>query len=183
VIEPPHARETQREGIEERTMNRLQKKARIEEIFDHFNRRDLDRIDGILHPDYVGHLRWGDIRGIPALKEFVQTCWLNPFPDAWFEVSNIVVDGDLAAWQVRFTGTNTVGIAPACLTGLPSAHAALLQWSLMGMPPTGATVDVVNLHIGRLGERDRLIEHWTANDHLAILPHAAGRTIGMRAVS
>jgi hypothetical protein len=76
-------------------------------------------------------------------------------------VSNILLDGDLASWQVRFTGTNSAGVAPACLVGLPSAQTGLLRWSLVGMPPTGATIDVTSLHLGRL-DRDRLIEHWKA---------------------
>jgi predicted ester cyclase len=150
-------------------MNQWHKKARIERIFDHVNSRDLNGLDDVLHPDYLDHTPWGELQGVHAFKEFMQVCWLNPFPDAWFEVSNILIDGDLAAWQTRFTGINSGGFAPACLAALPSTQAALMQWSLMGMPPTGSSVDVVGLHIARLGDRDRPIERWTGNDQLAMI--------------
>jgi predicted ester cyclase len=152
-------------------MDQPHKQAQIEQLFDHLNRRALDRLDGLLHPDYLGHTQHGEIRGIPAFTEFVQTCWLNPFPDARIVVSNIVLDGDLASWQIRFTGTNSAGVAPACLAGLSSAQSGLVRWSLMGMPPTGASIDVTSLHLGRL-DRGRLIEHWMVNDQLAMLPQS-----------
>jgi hypothetical protein len=151
-------------------MDKMYKQDQIEQLFDHLNCRALDRLHLVLHPDYLGHSRGGDIRGIPAFAEFVQTCWLNPFPDASCAVSNIRIDGDLAAWQVRFTGTNSAGLAPTCLVGLPAADPSLLRWSLMGMPPTGASIDAVSLHLGRLGDGDRLIEHWIGDEQLALLP-------------
>jgi predicted ester cyclase len=88
--------------------------------------RALDELDEIFHPDYVDHTPMGDLQGVPAFKEYVKG-WLDAFPDAKFELSNIIVEGDLAAWQPRFSGTNT--------------------GSLMGMPPTGKAVDVLGLHM------------------------------------
>jgi predicted ester cyclase len=140
-------------------MNQQEKKAQIERIFDIFNRRALDELDGIFHPDYVDHSPMGDVHGVPAFKEFLGT-WLSAFPDARFEVSNIIVEGSLAAWQARLTGTHT--------------------GSLMGMPPTGKAVDVAAVHMGRLSDDERPIEHWTGNDmisllqQLGIVPEMAG---------
>jgi hypothetical protein len=150
-------------------MDKPHKQAQLEQLFDHVNRRALDRLHGVLHPDYLGHSGRGEIRGIQGFTEFVQTCWLNPFPDARCVVSNVLLDGDRASWQVRFTGTNTVGVAPACLAGLPPAQTGLLRWSLMGMPPTGAAIDVTSLHRARL-DQGRLIEHWMEGDQLEMLP-------------
>jgi predicted ester cyclase len=129
-------------------MDQQEKKAQIERIFDAFNRRAFDELDEIFHPDYVDHTPMGDLQGVPAFKEYVQG-WLNAFPDGKFELSNIIVEGDLAAWQPRFMGTNT--------------------GSLMGMPATGKSIDVLGLHMGRLSDDGRPIEHWVGNDVLLMM--------------
>lgn len=123
----------------------MDEKAQIEQIFDVFNRRAFDELDELFHPDYVDHTPFGDLRGVPAFKESVKG-WLEAFPDGRFELSNVIVEGDLAAWQPRFTGTHT--------------------GPLMGMPPTGKPVDVLGLHMGRLSDDGRPIEHWVGNDML-----------------
>jgi predicted ester cyclase len=125
-----------------------QKKAQIERTFDAFNRRAFDELDEIFHPDYVDHTPMGDLEGVPAFKEYVRG-WLDAFPDGRFELSNVIVEGDLAAWQPRFIGTNT--------------------GSLMGMSPTGKPVDVLGLHMGRFSEDGRPIEHWVGNDMMLLM--------------
>jgi predicted ester cyclase len=129
-------------------MDQQEKKAQIERIFDAFNRRAFDELDEIFHPDYVDHTPMGDLRGVPAFKQYMQG-WLDAFPDGKFELSNIVIEGDLAAWQPRFMGTNT--------------------GSLMGMPATGKAIDVLGLHMGRLSDDGRPIEHWVGNDMLLMM--------------
>ena len=129
-------------------MNDQEKKDQIARIFDLFNERDLDALDDVFHADYVDHSPMGDIEGLPAFKEFVRA-WMHAFPDGRFEVSNVIVEGDLAAWQARFTGTN--------------------EGPLMGMPPTGKSVDVLGLHMGRIDAEGRPVEHWTGNDQLLMM--------------
>jgi predicted ester cyclase len=129
-------------------MDDAQKTAQIERIFDIFNRKALDELDSIFHPDYVDHSPMGDVQGIDAFKQLVSV-WLAAFPDAHYECYSIIVDGPVAAWRARFRGTNS--------------------GSLMGMPPTGKSVDVESVHMGRLADDDRPIEHWTGNDMLLML--------------
>jgi predicted ester cyclase len=129
-------------------MDDQQKRDQIVHIFDIFNRRALDELDTIFHSDYVDHSPMGDFRGVPAFKQLLTT-WLSAFPDAHFEVSDIIVEGPMAAWRARFTGTNT--------------------GSLNGMPPTGKQVDVPAVHMGRLADDGRPIEHWTGNDMVILL--------------
>jgi predicted ester cyclase len=123
-------------------------KAQIELIYDVLQRRAYDELDGVFHPDYVEHTPMGDFRGVAAFKEYVKG-WLDAFPDAKFELSNVIGEGDFAAWQARFVGTNT--------------------GPLLGMPPTGQTIDVVAVSMGRRSEDGRPIEHWTGNDMLMIM--------------
>jgi predicted ester cyclase len=129
-------------------MNDQEKRAQIERIYDVFNRRAYDELEEIFHPDYVDHSPTGEIHGAAAFSEHLQQM-IAAFPDARFEVSNIIVEGDHAAWQGRLTGTNT--------------------GSLMGMPPTGREIDVQSVHMGRLSEDERPLEHWTGNDMLILL--------------
>jgi predicted ester cyclase len=129
-------------------MDQQEKKAQIERIFEIFNRRAFDELDDIFHPDYVEHSAMGDLRGVAAFKEFVQS-WIDAFPDVRFEISNVIVEDDLAAWQARLIGTNT--------------------GSLMGMPPTGKSVDITGVQMGRLSSDDRPIEHWAGNEMLMLM--------------
>jgi predicted ester cyclase len=41
--------------------------------------------------------------------------------------------------------------------------------SLMGMPATGKSIDVLGLHMGRLSDDGRPIEHWVGNDVLLMM--------------
>ena len=90
----------------------------------------------------------GDLRGMPAFKENVEG-WLAAFPNLRFEVSHIIVDGDLAAWQRRVTGTNS--------------------GSLTGMPPTGKRMDTTDLHMALFSEDSRPIEHWIGFDRMTMM--------------
>jgi predicted ester cyclase len=129
-------------------MDHRQKKAQIERIFDVFNRRALDELDEILHPDYIDHTPYGDVRGVPGFKEHLQM-WLAAFPDATFEATDIIVEGDRAAWLAHMRGTHT--------------------GPLMGIPPTGKSVDVTGVHMGRLSDDERPLEHWTGNDIIMLM--------------
>jgi predicted ester cyclase len=124
------------------------KKAQIDAGFDVFNRRALDELDTLFHPDYLDHTPMGDLHGVAAFKQFL-TGWLDAFPDAHFSVSDVIVEGQTAAWLSRLTGVNT--------------------GSLMGMPPTGKAVDITAVHYGRLSDDDRPIEHWTGNDMIVMM--------------
>lgn len=121
----------------------------IRRVFDAIGKGDMDTIDELFAEDYVEHdPMQGDIHGREAFKQFLQG-WRAAFPDTQFEVSNIISDGDLAAWMVRFTGTNS--------------------GSLMGMPPTGKKVDVTGLNMGRINAEGKAVEHWTGNDVVQLL--------------
>lgn len=140
-------------------MNDQEKRAQIERVFTAINDRNMDEIRAIFHPDYLDHTPMGEVHGPQAFCDFLQT-WYTAFPDAHFETRNLILDGDWAAWQVRFTGTNT--------------------GSMMGMPPTGRAVDTLGVHMGRLAPDGPPVEHWTGNDmsllmqQLGLMPDMSG---------
>jgi steroid delta-isomerase-like uncharacterized protein len=129
-------------------MDQQEKKAMIERINDMFNRRAYDEVEALFREDYVDHSPIGEIRGSAAFRQQLEMI-MSAFPDAHFEVSNVIVEGDTAAWQARLTGTNTGSFA--------------------GMPATGKPIDVTSVHMGRLGDDGRPLEHWTGNDMLQLL--------------
>lgn len=49
-------------------MNQRHKKARIEQIFDHLNSRDLNGLDDVLHPDYVDTPRGASFKEFTRLR-------------------------------------------------------------------------------------------------------------------
>jgi len=129
-------------------MDTQEKKRLIEGVFDIFNRRALDELDDVFHPDYIDHTPAGDLHGVPEFKAYLQT-WLDAFPDSTFEISNVIVDGDPAAWQTHMTGTHSGPV--------------------MAIPPSGRAVDVRGLHMGRLSADGRPLEHWIGNEMLQML--------------
>jgi predicted ester cyclase len=134
-------------------------RALISEIFEEvFNKQQLDKIDRYFAEEFVEHAAIGDLQGREAFRQYAGA-WLAGFPDGHTEVSDIVIDGDLGYWTVRFTGTNT--------------------GEFNGIPATGRKVDVIVINKGRV--RDGLaVEHWTGNDalqmmqQLGLMPEQAG---------
>jgi predicted ester cyclase len=74
--------------------------------------------------------------------------WRSAVPDVHCEVSNVILDGDDAAWLVRTTGTHT--------------------GDGLGFPATGKPFETVSANIGRF--RDGMaVEHWSEQGMLAML--------------
>ena len=71
------------------------------------------------------------------------------FPDLRMEAEQIFVDGDKVAVYYRATGTNT--------------------GELMGMPPTGKSIDVRGVDIVRFGDDGKAREHWGIFDAMAMM--------------
>jgi predicted ester cyclase len=123
-------------------------RAAIEGIFNEIiNERNSDAIQKYVSEDFIEHTPMGDIHGHEGFHQFLQA-WTAGFPDMRNEVSDIVVDGDLAYWTVRFTGTQ--------------------EGPFNGMPATGKHVDMMVLNKGRL-ENGKAAEHWAAMDTMQML--------------
>ena len=123
-------------------------KTLIERIFDELiNQGREDDIEALIAADYVEHAVGGDIVGRAGFRDYLQS-WRAAFPDVYCEVQNVIIQGDLAAWMVRMTGTNS--------------------GPLMGMPATGKSVDIVAINMGRIRD-GQAVEHWTGNDMVQLL--------------
>ncbi len=114
--------------------------ALVERLFDEviINAGRLDVADEVFAPDYVDHGPMGEMRGVDAFKEVV-AMWRAAVPDVHCGVENWFESGDMAAWNVRVTGTHT--------------------GEMMGISATGRTFEYVTPNIGRFAG-GKPVEHW-----------------------
>jgi predicted SnoaL-like aldol condensation-catalyzing enzyme len=111
------------------------------------NQGRLDVADEVFAEDFVDHGPMGDVHGREAFKGLVAQ-WRSAVPDVHCKLENIIVDGDLAGWVVRTTGTHT--------------------GDGLGFPATGKSFETVSANIGRF--RDGLAaEHWSEQGMLPML--------------
>jgi predicted SnoaL-like aldol condensation-catalyzing enzyme len=100
---------------------------------------NVDVADELFAEGFVDHGPMGEIHGREAIKGLFRQ-WLSAVPDVHCTVENLIVEGDLAAWLVRTTGTHT------------GDH--------LGFPATGKSFETVAVNQARF--RDGLVvEHWS----------------------
>jgi predicted ester cyclase len=123
-------------------------KAMLERMFEEaINQGRIDVIDELFAEDYVDHGPMGDIQGRDAFKSVIVQ-WRDAVPDVHCTLENVFVDGDLAGWVVRTTGTHT--------------------GDGLGFPATGKPFETVSANVGRF--RDGLAaEHWSEQGMLSFL--------------
>jgi predicted ester cyclase len=111
----------------------------VERLFDEVvNAGRIEVVDELISPDFVDHGPMGEVQGLEPFKELVEM-WRAAVPDVHCDVENWFEAGDMAAWNVRVTGT----------------HAG----SMMGIAPTGRTFEYVTPNIARFAGT-KPIEHW-----------------------
>jgi steroid delta-isomerase-like uncharacterized protein len=110
---------------------------------------NLDLVDEIYAPDYVGHDSTSpeDIRGVEGIREFF-SMYLGAFPDDEVTIEDQLAEGDMVA--TRWTGRAT--------------H----QGELMGIPPSGNRVEVTGITISRI-EGGKVAEEWQQYDALGLM--------------
>lgn len=109
----------------------------------------VDEFAEILADDFVEH---EDTPGLEPTKEGVKQLfhmYRAAFPDMRMEPEDILVSGDKAVARVRATGTH--------------------QGELMGIPPTGRSIDVQLIDITRFGDDGLAHEHWGVFDALGMM--------------
>jgi predicted ester cyclase len=111
------------------------------------NQGMLDVADELFADDFVDHGPMGDIQGREAFKGLVAQ-WRSAVPDVHCAVENILVEGDLAGWLVRTTGTHT--------------------GDGLGFPATGKSFETVSANLGRF-RNELAVEHWSEQGMLPML--------------
>ena len=122
----------------------------------------------LVHPEFVNHEADPERRNGPAgavaTGDWLRSC----FGDVSYEVHRVLVDGDMAAAYVTMSGTHE--------GGLPH-----------GVPATHKPFAVKHVHLFRVADDGRVLEHWAVRDDLGLAmqagllpPRASDRTAPAR---
>ena len=123
--------------------------ATVRRAYDLINAGDIDGFGELLADDFVEHEELPV--GAPTregVKDFFRM-EIAAFPDLTMTVEDIVDGGDKVVARVRFTGTH--------------------QGELMGMPPTGKSVNVQVIDIMRFADDGLVHEHWGVFDAMGMM--------------
>jgi steroid delta-isomerase-like uncharacterized protein len=113
------------------------------------NAGDIAGFGDLVADDFIEH-QGGP--GFPATKEGTLDFFralLGAFPDMSMSVEDLVADRDKTVARVTVAGTH--------------------RGSFMGIPPTGASVDMQLIDIMRFDEAGRVCEHWGVADMLSLM--------------
>ena len=111
-----------------------------------FGAGDLSVLEELVATDCVEHQR-GNGAGLEGARGVAQTLhrWMSSFS---LTVEDVAVAGEVVWTRNRARGVNT--------------------GSVMGRPPTGRTVEVDVIDIGRF-ENGKLVEHWGIADQMGLM--------------
>ncbi|HEY1158114.1 MAG TPA: ester cyclase [Arthrobacter sp.] len=111
------------------------------------NSGELDEFDDVAAAGCVDHdPAPGQVPGPQGFKDLFTG--LRSFPDLHLEVEHLTATDDDVAFAYTVTGTH--------------------QGPLMGHPPTGQTIQIRGMQIGRF-EAGKLVERWGSSDQLGML--------------
>jgi steroid delta-isomerase-like uncharacterized protein len=121
----------------------------VRRFYSLLNDGDIDGFGDMLGDDFVEH---EETPGLAPTKDGVLEFFRiqrAAFPDMRLDPEDILVDGDKVVTRARMTGTH--------------------EGELMGMLPTGKSVDVQLIDIIRFGNDDLAHEHWGVFDLMTMM--------------
>ena len=126
-------------------------KAQLRRIYEEmFNQGNLAIADELIAPDFLNHATPpGSNRGPESMRQLI-TILSIAFPDMHYTVEELVAEGDTVAVRVTMSGTHR-GPGP-----------------LQGMPPTGRSVRVAQMHFIRFRD-GKVVEHRAVRDDLGLM--------------
>lgn len=123
--------------------------ATMRRMYELLNAGDVEGFGELVADDFVEHEVTPGLEptrdGVIALFRM----YIAAFPDLRMEPEDVLVSGDKAVARVRGTGTH--------------------QGKLMGMPPTGKSIDIELIDIMRFGDDGLVHEHWGVLDSLKMM--------------
>jgi steroid delta-isomerase-like uncharacterized protein len=125
----------------------------LRRLYGRFNDGDLDGLGEMLADDFIER---EETPGLAPTKEGVLEFFRMQraaFPDMRMDPEDVLPSGDKVVARARMTGTH--------------------QGELMGMPPTGRSVDVQLIDIIRFEDDGLAHEHWGVFDLMALMEQLA----------
>jgi steroid delta-isomerase-like uncharacterized protein len=125
--------------------NKAQFRRAYEELL---NGGNLDVAEELVAPDFFNHEAPPGQNSGPESMRGLTTMLRTAFPDLHFEIEELIAEGATVAGRLTMSGTH--------------------QGPLMGMPPTGRSMQQAHMHFVRF--RDGLaVEQWGVRDDLAMM--------------
>jgi len=122
--------------------------ATMRKTYERINAGDIEGFGDLVADGFVEHQGVG----LPPTKEgtlvFFRTL-LDAFPDMRMNVEDLIAGGDKTVARVKLTGTH--------------------KGEFMGVPPTGAQVDVQFIDIMRFDGGGLVSDHWGVADMLSLM--------------
>lgn len=131
-------------------MDILQAKQNLRRIpLELFNMGKLEVADEVIEPDYIEHdPAPGFGADVAGLKQFV-TMLRTAFPDLHYSIDKEVAEGDMVVFYLNCTGT--------------------MKGDFLGMKATNTSASWPAVHLARVSDQNKLIEHWAVIDQLGML--------------
>lgn len=124
-----------------------QNKAIVRRLYEEIDKGNLDVVDELWAADHVFHNAGSPPMDATSHKQLLQM-YQDAFGDWRQEITNMISEDDQVVTFFTFHGTH--------------------RGELMGIPPTGETVEVVAVAIDRLKD-GRIAQEWTVFDGLGML--------------
>lgn len=82
-------------------------------FYEMYNTHDVELLDDLLAPEYVGEVNGSKIVGLQAAKSVIGA-FLTAFPDVRYDVDDTVAEGNkvVVRWRASATHLGTFGILP-----------------------------------------------------------------------
>lgn len=110
------------------------------------NERDFDSFDRVFSPDFVSHLRLGDVVGLPAFKALMVQ-FFEAFPDVRWTMQEGIYTANRGVMRYSFRGTHKAPI--------------------LGIAPSGLTIDAEGCEVAHI-VGDRIVEIWNYTDLMGL---------------
>lgn len=134
--------------------------ATMRNTYELINAGDIAAFGDLVADNFIEH-QGGP--GFPATKEGTLDFFralLDAFPDMRMKVEDLIAEGDKTVARTRITGTH--------------------QGRFMGIPPTGASVDVQLIDIMRFGGAGQVCEQWVSRTCCRSCSSSASYPSGLR---
>jgi predicted ester cyclase len=141
------------QGAEETTTEEENNTKLARQVIEAFSTGDVSNVSQFISPQYFNHESQVDpVRSkLRGPEEFIDTVKNNriAFPDLRHEEQAIITQGDMVVSIINVKGTNT--------------------GNFFILPPTGNKISYEAVHIYRIGEDGKIVEHKAIRDDLTFL--------------
>jgi steroid delta-isomerase-like uncharacterized protein len=130
-------------------MSAEENKAIMRRFWEVWEEGDIDRLDGLLAPDYLNHtLAAPDLPpGPEGVKEVIRM-FRSGMPNLRVAIEDMIAEGDRVATRYALEGTH--------------------GGDLFGVAPTGRRLSIKSMTVERLSE-GKIVEHWRVTDELDMM--------------